>query len=123
MLPRSKFDIERAKQLSNLGLPTLEPYLGELFTWLQDGNWPVAPPVASFLRSLGLVIVPHVRKILQGKDDIWKMWVLRFIIDTDDLVVANTLRDEIERIAKNPTQGESIEGAQAIAREIWEKLN
>ena len=123
MLPQSKFDVEQAKKLSKIGLPTLEPYLGELFTWLQDGNWPVARPVASFLRSLDLLIVPHVRKILQGSDEIWKMWVLYSVVDTEDLVVANALRDEIERIAKDPPYGELVEGVQAIAQGILEKLN
>jgi uncharacterized protein DUF5071 len=123
MLPRSKFDVERARNLSNIGLPALEPHLEELFTWLQDGNWLVAGPVADFLASVGVVAVPHVRKILQGIDDIWKMWVLSSVVDTDDLAVANALRDEIERIAKNPTQGEVLEGTQEIAQEILEKLN
>ena len=103
MLPRSKFDVERAKNLSNIDLPILEPYLEELLTWLQDGNWPVAHPVANFLASVGLPVVPHVRKILQGNDDIWKMWVLSSVVDTEDLVIANALQDDIKRIARNPT--------------------
>jgi hypothetical protein len=123
MLPRSKFDIERARNLSNISLPELEPHLEELFTWLQDGNWPVARPVADFLTSVGIVAVPHVRKILQGNDDIWKMSVLSSVVDTDDLAIANALRGVIERIAKNPTQGEILEGTQEIAEEILEKLS
>jgi len=123
MLPRSKFDVERANNLSNIGLPALEPHLEELFTWLQDGNWLVARPVASFLASIGLAVVPYVRKILQGNDDIWKMWVLNSVVDTEDLAVAIALHDEIERIAKHPTQGEVIEGTQEVAQAIIEKLN
>ena len=122
MLPRSKFDVERAKNLSSIGFPVLEPHLEELFTWLQDGNWPVAHHVASFLTSVGLPIVPHVRKILRGNDDIWKMWVLSSVVDTKDLVVADTLRDEIERIANNPTTGETLEGVQEVAKEILKNL-
>ena len=122
ILPRSKFDIERAKNLPNIGFPALEPHLEELFTWLQDGNWPVARHVASFVASVGLPIVPHVRKILQGNDDIWKMWVLSSVVDTQDLAVAKALQVEIDRIANNPTHGEVSEGTQEVAEEILKKL-
>lgn len=122
MLPKSKFDIEQAKNLSKVSLSSLEPYLDELFKWLQDRNWPVFPYIASVLASAGLSVVPSVRKILQGNDDIWKMWVLSSVVNTKDLAVASALRDEIKQIANNPTKSEVLEGNQKIAKEILRRL-
>lgn len=40
LLPKDKFDLERATALVSTGYPTVAPILPDILGWLQDGNWP-----------------------------------------------------------------------------------
>lgn len=122
LLPQHKFDIERANAIVSCGDPAVETILPELVEWLRDYNWPVARVLSPFLANIGLPIVPAIHYVLQTDDDIWKYWVLLYIVDKSSLNVAENLRDELTRIATQPTRGEILEEANVIAQEILEKL-
>ena len=122
LVPKHIFDIDRAAACVSLGYPGVEPILPELLEWLQDCNWPVARVLAPFLGSIGLPMLPHVRKLLEGDDDIWKYWVLSRVVEESPTLAA-ALREDLERIANSPTASETAEELDRKAREILISLN
>jgi hypothetical protein len=107
-VPRDKHDHSRAELAIAAGYPAVEPVLPELLEWLQDMNWPVAQTLEPFLSSIGLPLAPHVRRILETDDEIWKDWIILGPISSSRELAAE-LEDELSRIARTPTEGEKEE--------------
>lgn len=80
LVPRNKHDFERLGALVAAGPAAATPILGELLTWLQDINWPIANPLADYLVTIGEPLIPHLKAILLSHDDWWVYWVLQSIV-------------------------------------------
>ena len=117
MLPKTKFETEKAQALVALGHPAVEPILPELMEWIQDINWPVAKVVAPFLATIGLPLVPHIRQVFATNDEDWKMSVLRRLAETSPAVF-DAVREEVQRMADIQPQNEDEEALQETAREV-----
>lgn len=115
LIPKDKFDFETVDRLKSCSYDQIESIIPELLEWLQDMNWPISQPIAEYLLPFSEKIAPEILKILQGKDEIWKYWMLVTFgkITKDKLVL-----EEINRIAKNPTQEEADNEVSEIANEI-----
>ena len=122
LLPKSKFDVENARAIVACGYPAVTPVLRELITWLQDINWPVAGVIAPFLAGLGPPIVAEVRYVLGTDDSIWKYWVLTNVVAMASTEVVEALREELTRLATDPTSDEAVEEVDIEAREILRRL-
>ncbi|MFG4001547.1 DUF5071 domain-containing protein [Flavobacterium aquidurense] len=115
LIPKDKFDYETVDRLKSCSYDQIESIIPELLEWLQDMNWPISQPIAEYLLPFFEKIAPEILKILQGKDEVWKYWMLVTFgkITKDKLVL-----EEINRIAKNPTQEEADNEVSEIANEI-----
>ncbi|HJR60884.1 MAG TPA: GNAT family N-acetyltransferase [Vicinamibacterales bacterium] len=122
-LPRTKVDTERADALSRVAPEQLSPHVAELLVWLQDMNWPVARSVAAALSRGGDELVEPVRTVLRSDDDIWKAWVLSGLLPHVERRVRTALRDDILRIANQPTPGELENEADVAARALLSELD
>lgn len=91
--PRNKLDTDSVASLWAADPAAVEPLLPELLTWLQDFNWPVAAPLRDYLLSLGPRLVPHLKKVLWGHDDVWKYWLLQEVVAKLPDEVLQTLAD------------------------------
>ncbi|MEM8557137.1 MAG: DUF5071 domain-containing protein [Bacteroidota bacterium] len=122
-LPRitSKMDENAARRLVALGYPTVAPALPHLLEWIQDMNWPVARIVAPFLASVGLPLVPALRRVFETDDGVWKYWCLELLQDMDRAVLAE-LRPEIERMATRPSATERYEEVDLVAMEVLQRV-
>ncbi|MCW2194918.1 hypothetical protein M2236_006478 [Bradyrhizobium elkanii] len=80
-------------------------------------NWPVARVLQPFLAGIGTPLYPHLQRIMQTDDDVWKNWILRFIIAQSAELQA-MFRTDLERLATHPTAGEQAEGLDVIAKEL-----
>ncbi|HRF50735.1 MAG TPA: DUF5071 domain-containing protein [Anaerolineales bacterium] len=118
LLPRHKHDLERVARLAVKPQLEIAPFYADLLEWVQDINWPVAPKVASLLRDSGIPLVPYIRTVLGTEDDIWKYWVLSYVVQGSSSEVVGALKDEITRIARMPTSGEALEEVDQVARAI-----
>lgn len=120
LVPTHKADLERAQAAVKAGYPAVEPILGELVEWLQDYNWPVAHVLAPFLESLGTPLVPHISRVLQTDDYIWKYWVITLLLPSLPEAAAAGFRPELERLYYTPQPNEKNEGLDQQARKILE---
>jgi len=122
-LPKDKTDFENTRKIISLGYPTVEPVLKELFTWVQDINFPIAKEMAGFLSSIGKPIVPYVQEILNTNDDIWKYFTLAHVVNHSSEDVILGIQKSLERIANNPTENEKREDVQEIAKALLAKFD
>ena len=113
--PQDKFDCAAVARLAELPPDAITPLLPELLTWLQDANWPVALPLAAFLRPWQAQLDETIAAVLRGKDEEWKTALLTQLLDAR--AGAATLR-EVERIAQSPTADERAAEVDAAARAV-----
>ncbi|MBZ4034348.1 DUF5071 domain-containing protein [Flavobacterium sp. 17A] len=115
LIPKDKFDFETVEKLKSYTFDEIEPIIPDLLEWLQDINWPISTSVKELLIPFTEKISSEIIKILQGKDEIWKYWILQFFGKT---IKNKLVLDEIKRITKNPTKAEIEEEVYEIAHEI-----
>lgn len=117
-LPRGKDDQPSIERIRALDYPAIDPILPHLMTWLQDMNWPIAGQIATLLIQIGRPLLPHIRRVLESNNDLWKYWVLGYLIKHLDPDVIAELRDDLVEISRR----EDTEEAYAVAGEILEHL-
>lgn len=117
LLPSDKLETDKAEAIIAQGFPAVEPVLPALLEWMQDINWPVAQTLLPFLASIGEPLAPHVRQVLETKDEIWKYWVIRCLV-RESIELARALKPELQRLALEPTPGEREEELDVVAKEI-----
>ena len=122
LIPVGKFDTDKAEAIVTLGFPAVEPILPALLHWMQDMNWPVAKVLQPFLASIGAPLASHVRAILQTDDEVWKSWVLQYIV-AESRELARMLQPELARLAASPTPAEREEEVDHDACKILEQLS
>lgn len=96
---KSDWDNE-AIRIVNLGYPAVAEHLPELLVWLQDMNWPGARTIAEFLVSIGIPLVPHILKILNGDDEDWIYWILIELVSKWDRETVAPLEPVLMRFAQ-----------------------
>lgn len=121
LLPRDKFDTANAEQLAALGFPAIEPVLPQLLEWMQDCSWPVAQVLQHLLASIGAPLAPHIRKVLNQEDEIWKYWVLHCIV-RESSELARAVMPDLQRLATFPTAREQMEELDLVAKGILEVM-
>jgi Domain of unknown function (DUF5071) len=117
LLPKDKFDIDRAAILVSTGYPTVAPILPDLLEWLQDGNWPVAHVIGPFLASIGKPLTEEVRRVLQSQDHLWKYWILLDVV-AHSPELATALYPELVKIAEGDAVDEDEKEVKEVAKEI-----
>jgi hypothetical protein len=124
-IPASKYDVQAVYRARALGYPALNDLLPQLLEWLLDVNWPVAQHVASLLSLAGREIVPHIKAVFSSDDPLWKysLFASGLIRDLAP-AVHDALRDDLVRMATQPTDAERVDEVDLMARqtlEAWEK--
>ena len=118
IVPADKHDFEAVRALKASPDEAVLENITELHVWLKDWNWPVARPVCERLNTLGIASADPVGEILQGEDDVWKYWILKFLLPDTDEIVRGKLQEEIVRIANAPSAGENEEEVNIAAKEL-----
>lgn len=117
MLPRTKYDLERAATIVAIGYPAVAPVLPELLEWMKDMNWPVAKIIAPFLATIGAPLAPFVREIFSTDDTMWKEWILRDLIE-ECPALFDAVRSEVRRIAFGAARDEDEESVKSVALKV-----
>lgn len=122
LVPVGKSEVDKAAALVQLGYPAVEPVMPQILEWLQDLNWPVGRVFQPFLARIGQPLAPYICAIFSGDDDVWKYNLLQAVVRQSP-ELARALRPELERVAANPSTGESKEEVDQVAVEILEAIN
>jgi len=120
LIPRDKFDLERAQAAIAAGYPAVAPILPELLSWIEDMNWPIAEVIAPFLASIGEPLAPHIERAFETDDDVWKDWILCYVIG-ESPQLAHIFRGQLERFAWFPTHSERDASVEEYARNVLRK--
>ncbi len=118
LIPKNKFDNSTIEKLKELSDEEIESILPELLKWIQDINWPVANEILPVLALHQEKLAIYILKVLNGKDEIWKYWIIEkllpLFIDKNLIPLIPT----IEKIAETPTSTEYFEDVNEVAKEF-----
>jgi hypothetical protein len=119
VLPTDKHDSTNAlTHLATLPSIELKPLIPHLLYWLQDANWPIFSSVRELLLQHSEIAVEPVRAVLRGDDGEWLKNCLESIVLRMPRRCQLMLREEIERVARSPTDDEKEWEAEVIAEGI-----
>ena len=124
LLPLHKCDCERARAIIALGYPVVTPVLWDFGDGYATCRWPVSHlRIAPFLASVGEPLVPLIREVFRGSDDIWKYWCIDRLVMGFPPNLAEQFRPELQRFAFHPTSGERSEELDERARTALDWLD
>jgi hypothetical protein len=105
--------------------PGYQEILPELFTWIQDMNWPIANEVLPLLIAAGDDTVPIIKIILLASpaDTIWQYNVLTYIVPHLSVSAQEQLLSIVEQLAGRPTHDQRREEVDKAAQEIMMQLD
>ena len=104
LLPNTKYDTEKLKELLSYERDKITPFLDDLVLWLADMNWPVAAPIAAFLVGSGIEAIPAIRTVLKDSEDtFWQYGVLVTIVEKWSPELVKHLENELEKLAAKDT--------------------
>jgi len=118
-VPKNKYDKESIAKARLVGFPEINVILPQLLEWLQDPNWPVARDVLDLLSYAGEEIIPHIRAILVSQNGGWKYSLLTIgLVSKLAPSIRKSIRDELQRLAENPTENDIREEVNLLSKEI-----
>ena len=115
LIPKDKGDTETAEKLKNYSYIQLKPIIPELLEWLQDRHWPVAEPVADYLKTICENISSEILDVFETNDLEWKYYI---ILIFGPIIKDKSIRNIITRIATNPTEQETETELCEVANEV-----
>ncbi|RYY41211.1 MAG: DUF5071 domain-containing protein [Chitinophagaceae bacterium] len=116
LIPKDKGDEETAGRLVGCSYEEVKPIVGELLTWIQDGNWPIAHLVGRFLSTIAGNLTSEIVTILQSNDGAWKYQTLRWLVEDHPLVPE--VRSELLRLINTPSRDDIEEDIPELAQEL-----
>jgi len=122
LLPKDKFDIDTVDKIKGLNREERISLLPKLLEWIQDMNWVIAPKIAGLLLDFPNEIIPHIRKVFETEDDIWKFWCLEVLVKKLPSELMTKLNNGLIRLAEKPSEGEKLEEVDVKAKEILTQL-
>ncbi|MCM3115722.1 DUF5071 domain-containing protein [Neobacillus sp. MER 74] len=120
--PKDKFDIDTVDKIKELNREEIISLLPKLLEWIQDMNWVIAPKIAELLLDFPNEIIPHIRKVFETEDDIWKFWCLEVLVKKLPSEPITMLKNDLIRLAEKPSEGEKLEEVDVKAKEILIQL-
>ncbi|MDE7282673.1 MAG: DUF5071 domain-containing protein [Lachnospiraceae bacterium] len=123
LVPKNKFDFSGMEELMKLSDEEIEPVIPDLLAWMKDMNWPVAKEMSALLALHQESLIPHIIEILQTVqcECDWKTNIIYDLLPLLDEKYLLMLKPALERIMKNPTEGELDEGTNIQAENILKR--
>jgi proteasome lid subunit RPN8/RPN11 len=123
LVPRRKSDLDLIPMIAEAGYPAIAPILDDLMTWTADPNWPICAPLVDYLATLGEPMVEPIRLVLRGTDGGQKMVCLRGIVAELPPTARTRLRDDVRRLAEQPSEDDRAKEVDVEARKILAALD
>lgn len=125
LVPRDKFDDAAAGRIRYADPQMIEPVLNEILEWLQDSNRPIVSPLLDSLKPLGIMLAPHIKKILLTDDGMWKCVIMHLLHESENRDLCVALKEELKFVANSPFEEDQATGYDndSAAKELLEKYN
>ena len=120
LVPKDKGDVETAKRLSGYTYEEVKPIISQLMSCIEDMNWPIGYYVANYLKTITEHLSAEILEILKTNDGMWKYWTL---IVFGDIIDNLAIKEEIKRIAIDPTYDEIDCEVNEVANKIMVARN
>lgn len=121
LLPKTIFDNSHIDDLKKISDEDIEVIIYDLLEWLQDYNWPVTQEIVPILINRENLVFPYISEILNGKDYMWKYWVMELLIPEFSDIHKQMLRKDLLKIINNKEKDEDSEDLREIAIECYNK--
>ena len=119
---KNRGDIKSAEEIIRQGYPAIAGRFGYILESSADLHWPVARVLLPFLVSIGDILVPEIKAVLNAENLDHKYLCITNIISSMNPKFAEGFRSELERIADSPTNEEREEELQVDAQAAMEEL-
>lgn len=123
LIPRNKFDYERAEQLKKANKENVLLVLPQLLEWLRDINWPIAQDIEDVLVDFEDHLIPHIRVVLNSDDGGWKFSLLYGLITRLSNQQLLELKNDLLRMKYQPTKDEEAEDFEGKVDELLARIN
>jgi len=103
LIPISKHDFEAVERIKKADIESIRPIISNLFEWVEDINWPIAPELARTLVKFDNLIIPFVKDLIQNPDGLREYSVYYYMLPlfTDEQLLL--IKNELERVVNNPS--------------------
>lgn len=115
LIPKSKFDFETVEKVKNADYNSVRCVLPQIFEWIEDINWPIAPELVKVLVEFDDMIIPHVIDLINKPDGLRECSIYYFMLPLLNKSQLLLLKNELERIAYTPSAFEKDAGYDKIA--------
>ncbi|GFP77474.1 DUF5071 domain-containing protein [Clostridium fungisolvens] len=121
-IPKSKYDFETVERIRLTDPENIQDILPQIFQWIEDINWPIAPELVKILAGFDEMIIPYVIDLIQNPNGLREYSIYYFMLPLLSNKQLHLLKDELERVTNNPSFFESAEGYDKIAIKYIEKI-
>lgn len=115
-LPQRNDDLDALPRLVALGYLAVEPVLFDLLKWIRQPEWPVAKPIAVFLREIGAPLTPAIEQMFRSHDQAWAAQVIREILEHWPTEALQPLFAQLEQQAIHADFGYDLEALSLLVR-------
>ncbi|QLY81265.1 DUF5071 domain-containing protein [Clostridium intestinale] len=115
IIPTNKHDFDAVEKIKNTDLKSIQQYLPQIFEWVEDINWPIAPKLAEVLVKFDDMIVPYLIDLIRNPDGLREYSVYFYMLPILTDIQLHLIKGELMRVAYNPSDFEKQEGYDKIA--------
>lgn len=115
IIPTNKHDFDAVEKIKNTDLKSIQQCLPQIFEWVEDINWPIAPKLAEVLIKFDDMIVPYLIDLIRNPDGLREYSVYFYMLPILTDIQLHLIKGELMRVAYNPSDFEKQEGYDKIA--------
>lgn len=121
-IPVSKHDIEVVERIKNADPKNIQEILPQIFEWVEDINWPIAPELVKVLVRFDDMIIPCIIDLIRKPDGLREYSIYYYMLPLLTNRQLCLLKEELERVAYNPSPFEKEEKYDKIAMQYLKNI-
>jgi hypothetical protein len=115
IIPTNKHDFDAVEKIKDTNPKNIQKWLPQIFEWVEDINWPIAPKLAEVLVKFDDMIVPYLIDLIRNPDGLREYSVYFYMLPILTDIQLHLIKGELMRVAYNPSDFEKQEGYDKIA--------
>jgi hypothetical protein len=123
LIPKHISDFETVERIKNTNIESIKLVLPQLFEWVEDINWPIAPELASILVKFDDLIIPFLIDLIRKPDGLREITAYCYMLPELNNKQLLLLSEELNRVMNKPTAFEKEEGYDKLALKYLRKIS